>query len=164
MAGTIIRLVGIVVCAAAWWWLGARGQQEGIPGGMLSVLAAHAALVVAAILLAKPLAGLIGDWLSGLFIPGERFDKPPPMYSIPEGRMAKEDYAGALEAYAEIAAEHPGEIAPHLRMMEIQLRIYRDPESARTTRDTALFSIKGRANLEKFRSAAAHLLGESPSA
>jgi len=162
MAGTVLRLFGIVVCAAGWWWLGSRGQEEGIPGGMLAILAAHAALVVAAILLAKPLAGLIGDGLSGLFMPGERFDKPPPMYSIPEGRMAKEDYAGALEAYAELAAEHPAEIAPHLRMMEIQLRVYRDPEAARTIRDNALLSIKGRAQLEKFRSAAAHLLGETP--
>jgi hypothetical protein len=121
-------------------------------------------LIVAAILLAKPLAGLIGDWFSGLFVPRERFAKPQPMYSIPEGRMAKEDYAGALEAYAELAAQHPEEIAPHLRMMEIWLRIYRDPDSACTIRDNALLSIKGRANLEKFRTAAAHLLGESPSA
>ena len=164
MAGMIIRLVGIAVCASAWWWLGARGQEEGIPGGMLLILAAHGVLVVAAILLAKPLAGFIGDWFSGLFIPGERFDKPPPMYSIPEGRMAKEDYAGALEAYAELAAQHPEEIAPHLRMMEIWLRIYRDPDSACTIRDNALLSIKGRANLQKFRTAAAHLLGQSPSA
>lgn len=130
---------------------------------MLSILAAHAALVVAAVLLARPLAGLIGDWLSGLFMPGERFDKPPPMYSIPEGRMAKEDYAGALRAYAELAAEHPEEIAPHLRMMEIQLRIHRDPGAARAIRDNALLSIRGRGNLEKFRPAAARLLGESPS-
>ena len=110
MAGLILRLLGIVLCGAAWWWLGARGQQEGIPGGMLAILAAHAALVIAAILLAKPLAGFIGDWLGALFMPGERFDKPPPMYSIPEGRMAREDYAGALEAFAQLAAEHPEEI------------------------------------------------------
>ncbi|MFM8807943.1 MAG: hypothetical protein ACKOJB_03380 [Chthoniobacterales bacterium] len=164
MAGKIVRLLGIAVCAAAWWWLGARGQQEGIPGGMLAILAAHAVLIVAAILLAKPLAGLIGDWFSGLFVPGERFAKPQPMYSIPEGRMTAEDYPGALEAYAELAAQHPEEIAPHLRMMEIWLRIYRDEDSARTIRDNALLSIKGRANLEQFRTAAADLLGESPAA
>jgi hypothetical protein len=83
------------------------------------------------------------------------------MYSIPEGRLAKEDYAGALEAYAELAAEHPGEIAPHLRMMEIWLRIYSDKDSARIIRDNALLSIKGRGNLEEFRAAAALLLGET---
>lgn len=162
MAGMVLRLVGIAVCAAVWWWLGARGQEKGIPGGMLPIIAAHGVLVVAAILLARPLAGLVGDWLAGLFMPGERFDKPPPMYSIPEGRTAKEDYAGALEAYAELAAQHPAEIAPHLRMMEIWLRIYRDADSARTIRDNALQSIKGRGNKEKFRTAAAHLLGETP--
>jgi hypothetical protein len=164
MAGALLRLFGIVLCAAAWWWLGARGQEEGIPGGMLPILAAHAVLIVAAILLAKPLAGFIGDWLGTLFMPGERFAKPPPMYSIPEGRMSKEDFPGALEAFAELAAEHPEEIAPHLRMMEIHLRIYRDPESARTIRDNALLSIKGKGNREKFDTAARLLLGETPRA
>jgi len=164
MAGTILRLAGIAVCTAAWWWLGARGHEKGLPGGILSILAAHAVLVVAAILLAKPLAGVIGDWLSGLFMPGERFDRPPPMYSIPEGRMAAEDYPGALEAYAALAAEHPEEIAPHLRMMEIWLRVYRDPDAAQTIRDNALLSIKGKKNREKFDTASRHLLGETPRA
>ena len=164
MAGMIVRLLGIAVCAAAWWWLGARGQREGIPGGMLSILAAHGVLIVAAILLAKPLAGLIGDWFSGLFVPGERFAKPQPMYSIPEGRMTAEDYPGALEAYAELAAQHPEEIAPHLRMMEIWLRIYRDPAAAATIRDNALLSIRGKKNRRKFETAAEVLLGETPRA
>ncbi|MEY3479593.1 MAG: hypothetical protein RIQ71_368 [Verrucomicrobiota bacterium] len=162
MAGMILRLAGIAACAAAWWWLGSRGQEKGLPGGMLSIVAAHGVLILAAIMMAKPLAGLIGDWLSGLFMPGERFDKPPPMYSIPEGRMAKEDYAGALEAYAELAQGHPAEVAPHLRMMEIWLRVYRDPDSARIIRDNALISLKGKKNKEKFAADAAVLLGETP--
>ena len=164
MAGMILRLAGIAVCAVAWWWLGSRGQEKGIPGGVVPILAAHGVLIVAAILLAKPLAGVIGDWLGTLFMPGERFDKAPPMYSIPEGRMAAEDYPGALEAYAELAAGHPGEIAPHLRMMEIWLRVYRDPESARTIRENALLSIKGKKNRENFDAASRLLLGETPRA
>lgn len=164
MFALLLRMAGIALCAGVWWWLSWRGQQKGLPGGMLTILAAHGVLLVAAILLAKPVAGWIGDLLSTLFMPGERFDRPPPMYSIPEGRAAAEDYAGALEAYAELAAQHPREIVPHLRMMEIWLRVYRDPDSARTIRDNALLAIKGRRNVEKFRTAAAHVLGESPTA
>ena len=122
------------------------------------ILAAHAVLLVAAIFMAKPLAGMLGDWVSGLFMPGDRHSRPQPMYSIPEGRMAAEDYAGALEAYAALAAEHPVEIAPHLRMMEIWLRVYRDADAARTIRDHALLSIKGKRNQEKFRAAAQVIL------
>ena len=161
MVGLVLRIVGLVVCVGAWWWLGARGQEEGIPGGILMIVAAHAALIVAALLLARPLAGLLGEWMSGLFMPGGRHDRPQPMYSIPEGRVAREDYAGALEAYAELAAEHPEEIAPHLRMMEIWLRVYQDPESARTIRDNALVSIKGKKNKEKFAAAARVVLAEA---
>jgi hypothetical protein len=158
MTGMILRTVGLALCAAAWWWLGARGQEKGLADGMPMILAAHAVLLVAAIFMAKPLAGMLGDWVSGLFMPGDRHSRPQPMYSIPEGRMAAEDYAGALEAYAALAAEHPVEIAPHLRMMEIWLRVYRDADAARTIRDNALLSIKGKRNQEKFRAAAQVIL------
>jgi hypothetical protein len=158
MTGMILRTVGLALCAAAWWWLGARGQEKGLADGMPMILAAHAVLLVAAIFMAKPLAGMLGDWVSGLFMPGDRHSRPQPMYSIPEGRMAAEDYAGALEAYAALAADHPVEIAPHLRMMEIWLRVYRDADAARTIRDHALLSIKGKRNQEKFRAAAQVIL------
>jgi hypothetical protein len=160
MVRVALRIAGLAVCVGAWWWLGARGQEKGIPGGMLMIVAAHGVLVVAAIFLAKPIAGFFGDWMSGIFMPGGRHDRPQPAYSIPEGRVARENYAGALEAYAELAAEHPEEIAPHLRMMEIWLRVYKDPASARVIRDNALLSIKGRKNRAKFESAARVVLAE----
>ena len=160
VTGMIVRTVGLVLCAASWWWLGAKGQESGSSGGIPMILAAHVVLIVAAIFLAKPLAGVLGDWASGLFMPGARHSCPQPMYSIPEGRMMAEDYSGALEAYAALAAEHPGEIAPHLRMMEIWLRVYQDADSARTVRDNALLSIKGRRNKERFRAAAQVILAE----
>jgi hypothetical protein len=161
MNGLLLRAAGLVLCVGAWWWLGAKGQKEGVPGGLLMIVAAHGLLVVAAILLARPVAGWVGDLMANLFMPGERHDRPQPMYSIPEGKVAREDYAGALEAYAELAAEHPEEVAPHLRMMEIWSRVYKDPEAARTIRDNALLSIKGRKNKEKFGAAARVILAEA---
>ena len=164
MIGIVLRVAGLLLCGAAWWWLSAKGQAQGIPGGMPLVLAAHVLLIAGAILLAKPIAGFAGDLMSNLFMPGERHARPQPMYSIPESRMVAEDYAGALEAYAALAAEHPREIAPHLRMMEIWLRAYRDPAAAQTIRDNALLSIKGKKNRVKFATAARLLMGESPPA
>jgi hypothetical protein len=164
MIGIVLRLAGLLLCGSAWWWLSAKGQAQGLPGGMPLVLAAHAVLIVGAILLAKPLAGFAGDLMSNLFMPGGRHARPQPMYSIPESRMVAEDYAGALESYAALAAEHPREIVPHLRMMEIWLRVYRDPAAAQTIRDNALLSIKGKKNRVKFETAARLLMGESPPA
>ena len=164
MVPLILRAVGFVVCAAAWWWLSSQGQSKGLLGGLPAILASYALLIVAAVFLAKPLAGWIGTWLGTLFMPADRFDKPPPMYSIPEGRMAAEDYPAALEAYEELAAAHPEEIVPHLRMMEIWLRVYHDEDSARTVRDNALLAIKGRRNIENFRVASGHILGEESEA
>lgn len=161
MLGPLIRIVGLLVCGGLWWWLSSKGRSEGVPGGMIVLLGAHLVLLVAAIILAKPVAGWIGDFTANLFMPGARNDKPQPMYSIPEGRMAAEDYAGALEAYTELAAAHPEEIAPHLRMMEIWLRVYRDPEAAQTIRANALQTIKGRKNREKFATASSVILAEA---
>jgi hypothetical protein len=125
------------------------------------LLWSHAALLVAAIIMVKPIAGFFGDLMSNIFMPGERHERPQPMYSIPEGRVVAEDYAGALKAYGELAAEHPTEIVPHLRMMEIWLRVYRDPASALTIRNNARLSIKGRGNKAKFEQAAAVILSEA---
>lgn len=161
MLGLVLRFLGLLVCGLAWWWLSTKGQAEGIPGGMLFLIAAYGVLIVAAIVLAKPVAGWFGDLTANLFMPGARHDRPQPMYSIPEGRMAAEDYAGALEAYTELAAAHPEEIAPHLRMMEIWLRVYRDPEAAQTIHANALVTIKGRGNRKKFATAAAVILAEA---
>jgi hypothetical protein len=164
MAWRIARVLGLFVCAGAWWWLSSHGQREGIPGGMLMIVAAHGVLVVAAILLAKPFAGMIGDLMANLFMPGERNNRPQPMYSIPEGRLAAEDYAGAVEAYAELAAEHPTEIAPHLRMMELYLRVWQDADSARAVEANAMQTIKGRRNKERFATAARLIMAEAEQA
>ena len=165
MKDAILRSAGVLFCGAAWWFLGFLGQATEHPmTGLPFILLSYAALVSGAILLAKPIAGLIGDLLTNLILPGERHSRPQPAYSIPEARMASGDHAGALEAYAALAAEHPEEIAPHLRMMEIWLRIYRDPAAAATIRDNALLSIRGKKNRRKFATAAGVLLGETPCA
>ncbi len=82
------------------------------------------------------------------------------MYSIPEGRLAAGDCNGALEAYAELAAAHPREIVPHLRMMEIVRRAGGDAGEVRRVRDRALVAIKGRGNRKRFAAAARVLLDE----
>lgn len=165
MKGSILRSAGVLFCGVAWWCLGYLGQAAEQPMiGLPFILLSYAALISGAILLAKPIAGLIGDLMTNLILPNERHGRPQPAYSIPESRMAAEDYTGALEAYAALAAEHPEEIAPHLRMMEIWLRIYRDPAAAATIRDNALLSIRGKKNRRKFETASEVLLGETPRA
>jgi hypothetical protein len=148
MTGLLLRAAGLLLCAAAWWRLSAEGQAKGVPGGMPLILAAHGALIVGAILLAN------------LFMPDERHARPQPMYSIPEGRLAAGDCNGALEAYAELAAAHPREIVPHLRMMEIVRRAGGDAGEVRRVRDRALVAIKGRGNRKRFAAAARVLLDE----
>ncbi len=153
----LVRTLGIAVFSGLAWWC----LHRGIQGSLLFLLTGFAALLVAAVLAARPLAGVFGTLWAGLFVPGDRFDRPQPMYSIPEGKLAAQDYPAALQAYADLAAEHPREIVPYLRMMEIYLGHYGDEQSAREIREQGLRLIRGRANREKFRRAADTLLPAS---
>ncbi len=164
MIGVILRVVGVLVCVGLWWWLSSVGHQKGGREGMLYIVASFGALLTGASLLARPLAGLLGEWASTLFMPGDRHSGPQPMYSIPEGRLSANDYAGAIEAYAELAGAHPTEIVPHLRMMEIYLRVYQDADSARRIQAAALQSIKGKRNRERFATAAKLIMAEAEGA
>jgi len=164
MIGLILRAIGVLVCAGLWWWLSSTGHQKGGREGMLYIVTSFGALFGGAALLARPLAGLLGEWASTLFMPGDRHSGPQPMYSIPEGRLAANDYAGAVEAYAELAAAHPTEIVPHLRVMEIYLRVYQDADSARAVEVAALQSIKGKRNRERFANAARLIMAEAEQA
>jgi len=165
--GWILRSIGLLVCVGVWWWVSSKigtSSGEDTPEtfrAVLPLLASFGMLIVAGIIFAKPLVGWIGDLSANLFMPSAKHDKPQPMYSIPEGRMAVEDYEGALEAYTEMAAEHPTEIVPHLRMMEIWLRVYQDLEAAQTIRDNALQTISGEENKKQFEAAAKVILYEA---
>lgn len=86
--------------------------------------------LVAAAILGVLLTGLLSEFTGFLFYSGKKFDKAPPMYSIPESKLKKGLYEEALQLYAEIAAKYPEEIRPQIEMLNIAGFHLRDPQRA----------------------------------
>lgn len=76
-------------------------------------------IICGAIVLAFPLARLLAEPWGNWFWPGDRYDRPQPMYGIPQSRRAKGLYKEALAGYEEILKEHPGERRAYVEMIEI---------------------------------------------
>ena len=92
----------------------------------------------------------LGNFVANFLFGGGRFHKPPPAYSLPEALESEGKYDQAIEAYAKLAYEHPGEILPHLRTMKIWITKLQNPQAAADAYSNAMTRIKGARNREKF--------------
>ena len=107
-------------------------------------------LIPGAILWSLPIANRIGVSAGHFYTGSEQFSKPPPSYSTAEGLVASGHYAEAIAAYAKIAEDHPEEIRPHLKTMDILITKMRNPQAAADAYSSALTKIRGTINREKF--------------
>ena len=98
--------------------------------------------LAASITLAFPLANLLAAAWGNLFWSISYFDKPQPMYSIPQSRRVKGLPEEALAEYEKILSQFPEEFRPHLDMIEIALLDLRDPARARALYLRALDHVK----------------------
>ena len=99
-----------------------------------------------AIILAFPIAQLLAEPSGSLFYPTARFDRPLPMYGIPESKRKKGLYEEAMEEYEKIASEYPTEIKPYIGMIDIAVTNLKDPEWAEQIFYRGLTQIKSEAD------------------
>ena len=116
---------GAGFAVGTWILLGA-----GESGNVLQMLLGFAFFLVAAILLSGPAARLLAEPMGSLFWPRRYYDRPQPMYGIPQSRRAKGQLEEALAEYEKIAAAHPDELLPWFEMLDIALTDLRDPARA----------------------------------
>jgi len=116
----------------------------------MTLMVAAGFLIIGAIFWGIPIADSIGRYASNFYTGGDWFRKPPPSYSTAEGLVASGHYAEALQAYAKIAEDHPEEIRPHLKTMDILITKMRTPQAAADSYSVALAKIKGVRNRAKF--------------
>ena len=87
--------------------------------------------LVAAILVSGPLARGLAEPAGNLFWPRRYYDRPQPMYGIPQSRRAKGQLEDALIEYEKIAAAYPNEVRPWLDMVAIAIEDLKDLNRAR---------------------------------
>ena len=113
----------------------AGGAVPGMLLGMLCILAGS-------IVLAFPVANLIATAWDRLLWSRSYYDKPQPMYGIPQSRRAKGQLEEALFEYEKIAAVHPDEIRPHLEMIDLAIHDLRDAARAQAIYERGLLCLK----------------------
>ncbi|HQN80339.1 MAG TPA: hypothetical protein PLB64_04715 [Kiritimatiellia bacterium] len=98
--------------------------------------------LVAAILVAGPIARLLAEPTGNLFWPRRYYNKPQPMYGIPQSRRAKGQLEEALAEYEKIAADHPDEVRPYLEMIDVAIHDLRDADRANAIFQNGLARLK----------------------
>jgi len=98
--------------------------------GVMQMLLGFLFFLLAAIILAPLVAGLLSAPFGNLFWPRRTYDRPQPIYSIPRARRLKGLPEEALLDYEQIAAEHPSEVLPWIEMIDIAISDLHDFDRA----------------------------------
>lgn len=94
------------------------------------VLVAPFLILLAAVLVATPIAQLLGGGTGSLFFPNRHFDRPQPMYGIPQARRAEGHYDEAMRELERIGTEYPGEVQAWIDMIDIAVVNLNDAQRA----------------------------------
>jgi hypothetical protein len=142
LVGLFWRIVPAAAALGAGYAL--TTGSDSIPGIFLGL----ACCGIGAVCLAFPLAELGALLGERLIWSKSYYDKPQPMYGIPQARRVQGRFGEALAEYETILAAHPGEVRPHLAMVEIALLDLRDPELAHALYERGRERLKNPADRE----------------
>lgn len=98
-------------------------------------------ILAAAIVVGPAVAQLFGTPAGFLFYPNKHYDRPQPMYGIPEARRKEGNYEEAMEGFRRITIEHPQEVKAWVRMMEIAVFDLHDRARAEAIYQEGLFHL-----------------------
>ena len=113
-------------------------------------------IVLAAIIAAPSITRDLVEWVVDFFTYSEKFDRAPPMYSIPQGLRKNRRYEEAMAAYEEIAEAYPDELKPWLEMIDIALFDLKDADRAEIIHQRGMQTLVDEKQLERL---ARHLTG-----
>jgi tetratricopeptide (TPR) repeat protein len=106
------------------------GTSVLLAAGPAGAFVGFAFYLVASILLAFPLATLLANAWNNLIWSRSYYDRPQPMYGIPQSRRIKGLPEEALAEYEKILAAHPNELRPWLDMIAIAIEDLKAPDRA----------------------------------
>lgn len=102
-----------------------------------------ACIILGAMILARPLARLLAEPFGNLFWSDEKYDRPQPLYSVPQAKRMQGLYAEALAGFEKITRDYPDEVRAYIAMVDIAIVDLRDEKMA------AAICRNGLAKLEK---------------
>ncbi len=75
--------------------------------------------LIASIIMAFPIASVLAAPFGTFFLPGDRYSRPLPMYSVPESLRKQDRIPEAMAKYREIAEKYPKEVKPWVQMVRL---------------------------------------------
>jgi len=142
----LLRLVPSGVLFGFGWFLLATGT--GGYGAVPQLFFGMACFLVAATIIAGPIARLIAQPAGNLFYPEDHFDHPQPMYGIPEAKRKRGLYEEAMAGFEKIAEEYPNEIKPYVEMIDIAIVDLKDAGRANAIYRRGVSALKNAADKE----------------
>jgi tetratricopeptide (TPR) repeat protein len=117
--------------------------------GLALGLVSTACILVGSIIMARPFARLLTEPLASIFFPNDSFDKPQPMYGIPQARRKEGKYEEAIAGFAKIAAEDPQEVRAYISMIDVAIVDLKDVPRAEEMMREALSALSQREDRER---------------
>jgi len=142
-------LLALAVFGFSCWWMAEPVLSGNVIHAIPYVLVGFPLIVVAAIIATPQIATALADWVVDVFSASEKFDRPQPMYGIPQGLRKSRHYEEAMEAYGRIAEDYPDEIKPWLEMIEVALHELKDPARAELIYQKAVLQFEDEKNRER---------------
>ena len=134
-------LIGAPFFGFGFYLLWRAGLQGGLFEAFGVALVGMAAMIAGAIIVAGPLAEIVGGCVGTLFWSNEKAS-PMPVYSISEAHLKREQYKEAMDGFERIAEEFPEEFRPYQAMIDIALVHLKDRERAKSVYQRGLESLK----------------------
>jgi len=101
-----------------------------------------AMFVVAAIIMGTPLARLVAEFVSNIFYPSEHYNKPQPVYGIPEAKRMKGLFQEAFDDFQKLSQEFPQELKAYIEMIDIAIVDMNNPDLASSVYQHGLETLK----------------------
>jgi tetratricopeptide (TPR) repeat protein len=121
-------VLAILVGGYCLWRVFIRGESSAI-GAFPWLLLAAAMLIIVAVLVAFPIAEVIGTWVSRFYMPAAS-GIPPVSYILAERYELERQWEKSLNEYQKIIDYHPKELPAHLGRMRVILRGFEDVKLA----------------------------------
>jgi tetratricopeptide (TPR) repeat protein len=155
------RILFAIPLGAIAWFLFAT--TIGDSGGAWKRLLGLACVVVAAVIIAAPLAALAAQPTGSLFFPRHAARREP-AYSLAEARRKRGCYEEAIDEYQRIAEQFPAEVLPYIAMMEIASANLHDRERAAAIARRGLAMLRDEASRQELLRAHRTIKTKSPAA
>ncbi len=101
-----------------------------------------AIFVVAAIIMGRPMAAVVGEFITNIFYPSYHYKGPQPVYGIPEANRKKGRIQVSFDGFQKIAEEYPQELRAYIEMIDIAIMDMKAPDLASSVHQSGLENLK----------------------